>query len=335
MSFVITTNNSYDFKYKNHSYKVYKPKCGEQNHSALTRVFKEVEQMLSYYSKVVVVRIDFKPNEYSSNNSQMLKFLRRKREELSQRYDCKVSYIVTRERQHSCKQHYHAAFLLSGHKVKHSALVSKDLKSDWEANKLGVASYVKNPFYLLARGDKASIEPAIYRLSYFTKKVTKERDCKAHKFLFGKIGYSDSRFTSHDNDKLLVCPKATYQNHVHGFPFEKQVNNTAGGVMSHTTSDTNKESCYNDHHSYQNPMNRVVITQSQRSHSTEVITHSPNLKMVHDFNSLNLLVSNTVFCEKALADELSSPTKFQKANPMNRNFSPKAITSQGLIYDSI
>jgi hypothetical protein len=211
MTFKITATNSLEFIYKNHSYRVFKPKTKGQNLKALTKVFQHCECMLSHYSKVLVARIELSTQSYSTNNQMFLKFIKKQLSVLTKQYNCKVSYICTRERNTSSNHHYHLAVLLSGHKIKHSSKLTHQLKHAWESEGLGSASFVKHPYYLMQRGNKLTIEPALYRLSYLTKLATKETDIKAHSYLFNKLEYSTVHDSKRFNDTLLVNPAITYQ----------------------------------------------------------------------------------------------------------------------------
>ena len=308
MSFSITKNNSYNFQYKNHSYKVYKPKSKKQNNTALNNLFQLVEKMLSHYSKVIVIRIDLKPNKYSADNSKFLKFIKEQKTQLTKAYKCKVTYVATRERNSSEKQHYHLAFLLSGHKAHHSSSITANIKKDWEEQQLGIASYVENPFYMIYRGNKHSIEPAIYRLSYFTKLDTKESNCRARKFIYSKLTYSNPQFESNSNDSLLVNPALTYQRNIKQMRATKDV---AGGLKpSHKAQDKS------DHLCYQKPMNRRISISKERS------LCSKN----SEFHRVNAIKSDHL--HSFLADNTPTTQLTEKTNKLKLNDFPlgKAYT---------
>ncbi|WP_368485112.1 inovirus-type Gp2 protein [Pseudoalteromonas sp. SD03] len=283
MTFKITATNSLEFIYKNHSYRVFKPKTKGQNLKALTKVFQHCECMLSHYSKVLVARIDLSTQSYSINNQMFLKFIKKQLSVLTKQYNCKVSYICTRERNTSSNHHYHLAVLLSGHKIKHSSKLTYQLKHAWESEGLGSASFVKHPYYLMHRGNKFSIEPALYRLSYFTKRATKEANIKGHSYLFSKLEYSTEHVDRRFNDMLLVNPAITYQQNKEAALINPD-NSEAGGIkllkrlsgISITQLKRPKlhhllmcndhlNQASSDHLSVQHSMHRSIYTQSDRS----------------------------------------------------------------------
>ena len=76
MEFKITEHNSIQYGYKNHAYEIYKPKVGNQNYSALKKLFLTCESALSNYSKVCVIRADLHPATYSPENKLIRQFLK-------------------------------------------------------------------------------------------------------------------------------------------------------------------------------------------------------------------------------------------------------------------
>jgi hypothetical protein len=213
MVFTITNHNSLPFSYKNHCYQIYKPKQGGHNIRGLKRMFNLIEVILSYYSRALVARIDLHPTYFSSDNKIMSKFLKSYIPKLEKQYKCKVIYFCAREQNTSHKQHYHLALMLSGHMIQHSEKLLTQLKSAWEECNAGTATFVERPFYIMYRGDKPSIVPVIYRLSYLTKEYTKELNRPAHDYLCNKIKLSVTRQDELSNDVLLVDPLITHRHY--------------------------------------------------------------------------------------------------------------------------
>lgn len=212
MTFKITDYNSINFGYKKHCYQIYKPKQDGHNTRGLKRIFNLVEVMNSYYARVAVVRIDLHPNDFNIDNKMMSQFLKSYTSKLETQYKCKVGYFCAREQNTSDKEHYHLALMLSGHKINYPDKLLNQLKLAWEAHSKGVAKMVDNPFYMMFRGDKASIDPVIYRLSYLTKKYTKERNKPAHDYLCNNIKLNENYKDEANDDALLVDPLITHRN---------------------------------------------------------------------------------------------------------------------------
>lgn len=206
--FCINKHNSILMMYKDHAYHVYKPLSQGLKPQLVEKIISSCEVMLSHYSKVMVIRIDLHPKQYSANNNLINQFLKQQANALSQQYKCKVQYLCARERHQSEIQHYHVALMLSGHKINYPHKLLSQLKSQWERAG-GTASLVDNPFNIMCRGNKPSLKHAIYRLSYFAKTVTKETGIKARSFLCNKIppaaSFDDTK------DTLLVDPFITAQ----------------------------------------------------------------------------------------------------------------------------
>ncbi len=209
MSFPITNNNSTLFPFKNHCHEVYKPKHGVLNKKLLEPIFGKCEVMLSLYSKVFVVRIDLHPKHYSANNQKVSEFLQASIKKIKKQYKCKVQYLCAREQLSSEKQHHHAAFLLSGHKLNYPSKLLSQIKTAWEKQGLGIAKFVSNSYCMMLRGNRASIKPAIYRLSYLAKNYSKELNGKAKSLLMNRIKPSH-KFDAND-DTMFVNPDITFE----------------------------------------------------------------------------------------------------------------------------
>lgn len=209
--FKITDNNSFLFAYRNHFYSVYKPKKGTQNTVALKRVFRLFEIMLSYYSRVLIVRIDLHPQAFSVDNKVMSLFLKMFIAKLEKKYQCKVGYFCAREQNKSDKQHYHLALLLSGHKAMLPHNILTQLQTDWIQHCQGSVYFVDKPYYMIHRGDKASINPAAYRISYLTKNHTKEHNKPANSYLCNEVKFRAKYKGDLNNEHLLVDPVITHR----------------------------------------------------------------------------------------------------------------------------
>jgi len=276
MTFKITTANSVNFIYKDHSYRVLcSKKAPQQDFKALTKVFQHCECMLSHYSKVLVARIDLSTQSYSINNQLFLKFIKKQLSVLTKQYNCKVSYICAREKNTSSNQHYHLAILLSGHKINHSSKLTSQIKKAWESQGLGYAKLVDHPYHLMLRGNKLSIEPALYRLSYLTKRATKETNIKAHSYLFNKLEYSTVHDSKRFNDTLFVNPAITYQQNKKVTQIKPNSLKTDGIYLQNRCSDISSTQLKrpklhhllicSDHLSVQHSMHRSIYMQVDRS----------------------------------------------------------------------
>ena len=201
-------NNSNQFKYKNHGYKIMNLRGG-YNSRALNNIFKQCEFMLSCYSRVFVFRIDFHLKEFTADNKLVSAFLTQYKKRLENNYKCKVTYICAREQHKSTKQHYHVAFLLSGHKVIYPNKVTLDCKSEWEKMTSGSVHFPENCYYMIERGNKSTFNPCIRRLSYLVKNFSKNKNGTAKSYLMSRIK-DDGILPEHDY--FLVAPEETLKN---------------------------------------------------------------------------------------------------------------------------
>ncbi|AAZ25794.1 YagK/YfjJ domain-containing protein [Colwellia psychrerythraea] len=206
----MTSNHKLNqFKYKSHGYNIYSFKESGYNSKALNNIFKLCESMLFAYSKVFLFRIDFHVNEHSPNNQLVSNFLANYIKHLEKIYQCKASYICVREQNISAKQHYHLAFILSGHKVCYPDKITKDCASAWKRHSSGSVHFPKKCYYMIKRGDKRSINPCIYRLSYFVKNHSKNLNGTAKSYLMSRI--KNAKLLP-ECDYLFVEPEVTLKN---------------------------------------------------------------------------------------------------------------------------
>lgn len=207
--FFINRHNTELFAYKNHAYEVYKSLPKGLSTKTLKTIISDFEIMLSHYSRVLVFRIDLHPKTGSETNETISLFLKNLLKTLNTKYQCKAIYHCAREQDTADKEHYHLEILLSGHKAKHSEALQILIKTLWKAQTQGSVVFVKKPFCIIRRGDKASIKAAFYRTSYLTKERTKELNGKAKSFISNKLKPSASFDPA--TDLMLVDPNITFE----------------------------------------------------------------------------------------------------------------------------
>ncbi|MGL5360604.1 MAG: YagK/YfjJ domain-containing protein, partial [Shewanella sp.] len=207
-AFCIHERNSSLFAYKNHAYRVYKPKEQGLIHSAMKTIIADYEIMLSHYARVFVARIDLHPRHYCPDNQPIQAYLDQLVKRLEEKYQTKVIVHCAREQDSSDREHYHLAIMVSGHKVNHSTKLLALAKTLWESHTQGTVAFVDNPFCMVYRGNKASLKEAIYRSSYLAKKHTKERNGKVKGFLHNKL--TASKTFNPATDRMLVDPNITF-----------------------------------------------------------------------------------------------------------------------------
>lgn len=160
----------------------------------LTMMIAQIENMLSYHSKVLVIRFDLRLYEYMPNNKLITIFNRRLFKWLTRKYGVsRIGFAWCRERETAKQQHYHYVLLLDGHKVRHPHEILLRIKEVWETQLDGSMYTPENCYYNIQRDDRQSIQDAIWRVSYLAKGRGKGYRDKQAK------DYGTSRIKKRDN----------------------------------------------------------------------------------------------------------------------------------------
>jgi len=130
----------------------------------------QVDVMLSYHSKVLVVRFDLRMCQYTDDNKIIRVFNRRFHKWLKRKYQLKrIGFIWCRELETAKQQHYHYALMVDGHKVRHPIEILAKAKEIWDIHLNGSKFTPKRCYYNLGRNNYESIQKAIWRISYLAK----------------------------------------------------------------------------------------------------------------------------------------------------------------------
>lgn len=136
----------------------------------LKAIINQVNAMLSYHSKVHVIRIDLHLYKYTDDNSLITVFNRRLFKWLKRKYEIKrIGFAWTRELEKAKQQHYHYALMIDGHKVRYPKEINSKIDSLWKSMDCPQPFFPDNCFYNIHRDDYSSIQDAIKRLSYLAK----------------------------------------------------------------------------------------------------------------------------------------------------------------------
>jgi urease gamma subunit len=136
---------------------------------ALKVMIGQTDAMLSYHSKIHVIRFDLRLYEYTENNIIITVFNRRLHRWLKRKYKLKrIAFIWCRELEKAKQQHYHYVLMLDGHKINFPQDITNKVKELWR--QLGGSEYFPdNCYYNIKRNDYKSIQDAIWRISYLAK----------------------------------------------------------------------------------------------------------------------------------------------------------------------
>ncbi|GLX77724.1 hypothetical protein tinsulaeT_10640 [Thalassotalea insulae] len=130
----------------------------------------QVDAMLSYHSKIHLIRFDLRVYGYTENNDIITKFNKRFHRWLERKYKLsRIGFCWCREQENQKHQHYHYVLMVDGHKVRHPHEILPKIKEIWELGLQGSEFTPKNCYYNLKRDDYDSIQKAIWRISYLAK----------------------------------------------------------------------------------------------------------------------------------------------------------------------
>jgi len=191
------------FEHKYTTYKIFNYPEGI-NTKILTKVFDQMEVMLTYYSKVSIIFLQlnlnksYKPSATVSSKlvrkqsmsisnehiSECMKLLTQKLEQL---YPSKVGFAWVRERVSSVYPHYHIVIMLNGNKCESAYNIQKIAKEYWLKLTGGSVWNVDNPFYCMTRENDHESRTARARSSYLAKNITKDGCKKYRSFAISRL----------------------------------------------------------------------------------------------------------------------------------------------------
>ena len=146
----------------------------------LKKMLDQLEAMLSYHNKLMMIRFDLHLKRHSKDNTLISKYFNRLNSSILKRFKLKrYAYVWCREHNKSLSQHYHVALLVDGNKYQSPHYVLEFCKAKWEA--LGQHfSYcwsehrvVNRQHVNIVRGNWSDYQEVIYWLSYLAKSNTK------------------------------------------------------------------------------------------------------------------------------------------------------------------
>ncbi|MGR2768634.1 YagK/YfjJ domain-containing protein [Photobacterium ganghwense] len=133
----------------------------------------QLSVLLTHYSRLLMIRVDFKCLASTTDNKYLSVFMRKLVVCLKKQYRCLVGYTWVREQVEDKAPHYHTALFLNGHKVNHPSSIIKRIMSMIEDQQTLNVYIPKNCYYPILRHCERSQQAAIYRLSYLAKHITK------------------------------------------------------------------------------------------------------------------------------------------------------------------
>lgn len=133
-------------------------------------IYREMDGMLSIYSRLLVVRFDLHLHEYDPRNTAITKLFKKLRKLVLTKYKSKrLGYVWVREKEKAKAQHYHVMLILDGNKIRYPCNLLKWVETRWE-NMGNPKPYTpKNCYYFMKRTDNDIIDSCMYRVSYLAK----------------------------------------------------------------------------------------------------------------------------------------------------------------------
>lgn len=136
----------------------------------LDRIDRQLAAMLSYHSKVSMIRVDLHMNDYTPDNQLLSGFLHKLIKKLMRQCGLKrVGYVWVRERENVIQQHYHLALLVDGSKMQLPHRVTELVAELWEGMGQSHPHFPDNCAVMVRRGNAISYGDAFYRMSYLAK----------------------------------------------------------------------------------------------------------------------------------------------------------------------
>ncbi|OBU19490.1 inovirus Gp2 family protein [Photobacterium kishitanii] len=146
------------------------------NKKILKQGYSQLDNLLTYYSKVTVIFLQLHQKEFTPDNRVISSFLKQLKRKLEKHYNSAIAYLWVREQGSAPAQHYHLVIMVNGHKCSSSQYILKMATEIWESPKDGNYSFkVKNRTYRIEKyKDNNEYQAARMRMSYFAKMKTKD-----------------------------------------------------------------------------------------------------------------------------------------------------------------
>jgi len=164
----------------------------------IKRFVSQLDIALSIHKRLLVIRVDFHLNKFSSDNKVISRFMNRLKQWLKRNYGLdKIGYIWAREQERSKQQHYHLALLLDGDKIRHPKRLNGQIKEMWLP--YGHMPVIKSPYSFIDKYNHKEVRAEIiYRNSYLAKVRGKRYRDKQIK------DYQSSRLNDSTSNKNII-----------------------------------------------------------------------------------------------------------------------------------
>ncbi|GIU20058.1 hypothetical protein TUM4261_42700 [Shewanella sp. c952] len=149
--------------------------AGGVNKQIMNNLISQIKNMQSFYSRLLLVRVDINLYQSSGKNTLISKFMRQLVRSLESHYKSIIGYFWVREQTAPENNiHYHCFFILDGRKAKNSFGLKPHIERACYLSADISYYFPDNCNYVINRNDTNSLLLAIYRTSYLAKNNTKE-----------------------------------------------------------------------------------------------------------------------------------------------------------------
>jgi len=137
----------------------------------LAVILGQLEAMLNAHNKVLLVRVDLHQTEYTDSSKTLTKLFRQLGDHFKSTYNMKrFGYVWVREQERAKSQHYHCFLLVDGNKLQTAFKITDKIRWYWEVLNDGSIHWPQPKcYYLIRRGDRETLQEAIYHISYLAK----------------------------------------------------------------------------------------------------------------------------------------------------------------------
>jgi hypothetical protein len=163
------------YRYKNKQQLIFYKKTGIKE-EILEKGFKQLDIMMTDYSKVSVILLQLHQDHFTEDNAIITQFLVRLKKKIKKKYNSKIGYLWVREQNRAEGQHYHLAIMVNGHKCNNAYAIGKMCEEVWEGpTDTNFSFRVRNRIYRIEqyKNDGHELRAARMRMSYMAKNDTK------------------------------------------------------------------------------------------------------------------------------------------------------------------
>lgn len=159
------------------------------NREILNKIYQTLAAFLSRHSKAFVIRFDVSLYDSPSHNKIIGKIMRNISGKLTNYYNTRAVYGWVREQNNiDDKCHYHCFVIINGHYANKTKITFDYAKHAIELVVDANTHFPAYCHYMVKRNDLASLQAALYRLSYLAKNASKEnKPSKVKGYFFSRI----------------------------------------------------------------------------------------------------------------------------------------------------